>query len=120
MIFADKGLFFNLTRDKIASELLKIIYARFNLLKIGLELLDLISLVGGLGKLSFSTLQNDLPLEHERLLLSTKLTDLSVLCLNLMQLEQTLIGTFFHFNGLNLFKSLFIDLQALELGTDLC
>ena len=77
-------------------------------------------MVRGLGKLSFSALQNDLSLEHERLLLGTKLTDLSILCVGLMQLDQTLVGASFHLNGLNLFKSLFIDLQALELCTDLC
>ena len=36
-----------------------------------------------------------------------------------MQLEQTLVGASFHLNGLYPFKSLFVDLQALELGTDL-
>lgn len=120
LIVANEGLCFNLARNKVASELLKIIHAGFNLLKIGLELLDSLPMVRSLGKLSFSALQNDLSLKHERLLLSTELTDLSVLRVDLMQLEQTLVGASFHLNGLNLFKCLFIDLQALQLGADLC
>lgn len=69
-LLADERLGFNLTGDEVTAELLKVINLRFDLLKLGLQVLDLVPLVTRLRQLGLPLLQDDFSLGHQSLFLS--------------------------------------------------